>query len=152
LKSLNYTARFIELASEINSNMPRYVVTKVQDALNDHALPLKGSQVLVLGAAYKPDIDDLRESPAIDVIGLLKQKGALVSYHDPHIPSFKHDDWKLESVQDLPASVAAADCVVIITNHSNYDYGAILNDSKLIVDTRNALGEAGRCSDKVVRL
>jgi UDP-N-acetyl-D-glucosamine dehydrogenase len=152
LKSLNYTARFIELASEINSNMPRYVVTKVQDALNDHALPLKGSQVLVLGAAYKPDIDDLRESPAIDVIGLLKQKGALVSYHDPHIPSFKHDDWKLESVQDLPASVAAADCVVIVTNHSSYDYGAILNDSKLIVDTRNALGEAGRCSDKVVRL
>jgi UDP-N-acetyl-D-glucosamine dehydrogenase len=152
LKSLNYTARFIELASEINSNMPRYVVTKVQDALNDHALPLKGSQVLVLGAAYKPDIDDLRESPAIDVIGLLKQKGALVSYHDPYIPSFKHDDWKLESVQDLPASVAAADCVVIITNHSSYDYGAILNDSKLIVDTRNALGEAGRCSDKVVRL
>jgi UDP-N-acetyl-D-glucosamine dehydrogenase len=152
LKSLNYTARFIELASEINSNMPRYVVTKVQDALNDHALPLKGSQVLVLGAAYKPDIDDLRESPAIDVIGLLKQKGALVSYHDPHIPSFKHDDWKLESVQDLSASVAAADCVVIITNHSSYDYGAILNDSKLIVDTRNALGEAGRCSDKVVRL
>jgi UDP-N-acetyl-D-glucosamine dehydrogenase len=152
LKSLNYTARFIELASEINSNMPRYVVTKVQDALNDHALPLKGSQVLVLGAAYKPDIDDLRESPAIDVIGLLKQKGALVSYHDPHIPSFRHDDWKLESVQDLPASVAAADCVVIITNHSSYDYGAILSDSKLIVDTRNALGEAGRCSDKVVRL
>jgi UDP-N-acetyl-D-glucosamine dehydrogenase len=152
LKSLNYTARFIELASEINSNMPRYVVTKVQDALNDHALPLKGSQVLVLGAAYKPDIDDLRESPAIDVIGLLKQKGALVSYHDPHIPSFKHDDWKLESVQDLPASVAAADCVVIVTNHSSYDYAAILNDSKLIVDTRNALGEAGRCSDKVVRL
>jgi UDP-N-acetyl-D-glucosamine dehydrogenase len=152
LKSLNYTARFIELASEINSNMPRYVVTKVQDALNDHALPLKGSQVLVLGAAYKPDIDDLRESPAIDVIGLLKQKGALVSYHDPHIPSFRHDDWKLESVQDLPASVAAADCVVIITNHSSYDYGAILSDSKLIVDTRNALGEAGRCNDKVVRL
>jgi UDP-N-acetyl-D-glucosamine dehydrogenase len=152
LKSLNYTARFIELASEINSNMPRYVVTKVQDALNDHALPLKGSHVLVLGAAYKPDIDDLRESPAIDVIGLLRQKGALVSYHDPYIPSFKHDDWKLDSVQDLPASVAAADCVVIITNHSSYDYGAILNDSKLIVDTRNALGEAGRCSDKVVRL
>jgi UDP-N-acetyl-D-glucosamine dehydrogenase len=132
--------------------MPRYVVTKVQDALNDHALPLKGSQVLVLGAAYKPDIDDLRESPAIDVIGLLKQKGALVSYHDPHIPSFQHDDWNIESVKDLPASILAADCVVIITNHTSYDYGAILNQAKLIVDTRNALGEAGRCSDKVVRL
>jgi UDP-N-acetyl-D-glucosamine dehydrogenase len=152
LRSLNYTARFIELASEINSNMPRYVVSKVQDALNDHALPLKGSHVLVLGAAYKPDIDDLRESPAIDVIGLLQQKGAAVSYHDPHIPSILHDDGIIESVLDLPASIAAADCVVIITNHSSYDYGAILSQSKLIVDTRNALGEAGRCSDKVVRL
>jgi UDP-N-acetyl-D-glucosamine dehydrogenase len=152
LRSLNYTARFIELASEINSNMPRYVATKVQDALNDHALPLKGSRVLVLGAAYKPDIDDLRESPAIDVIGLLKQKGAEVSYHDPHIPSFQHDDWKLESVPDLFASVSSADCVVIVTNHSSYDYSAILNQAKLIVDTRNALGEAGRCSEKVVRL
>jgi UDP-N-acetyl-D-glucosamine dehydrogenase len=152
LRSLNYTARFIELASEINSNMPRYVATKVQDALNDHGLPLKGSQVLVLGAAYKPDIDDLRESPAIDVIGLLKQKGAEVSYHDPHIPSFQHDDWKLESVPDLFASVSSADCVVIVTNHSSYDYGEILNQAKLIVDTRNALGEAGRCSEKVVRL
>jgi UDP-N-acetyl-D-glucosamine dehydrogenase len=152
LRSLNYTARFIELASEINSNMPRYVVTKVQDALNDHILPLKGSQVLVLGAAYKPDIDDLRESPAIDVIGLLKQKGAVVSYHDPHIPTIRHDDWTIESVQDLVGSVTAADCVVIVTNHSSYDYGAILSQAKLIVDTRNALGEAGRCSDKVVRL
>jgi UDP-N-acetyl-D-glucosamine dehydrogenase len=152
LRSLNYTARFIELASEINSNMPRYVVTKVQDALNDHGLPLKGSHVLVLGAAYKPDIDDLRESPAIDVIGLLKQKGANVSYHDPFIPSFQHDDWGIESVQDLSAAMTAADCVVIVTNHSEYDYDAILAGSKLIIDTRNALGEAGRISDKVVRL
>jgi len=152
LRSLNYTARFIELASEINSNMPRYVVAKIQDALNNQALPLKGSRVLVLGAAYKPDIDDLRESPAIDVIGLLRQKGAEVSYHDPYIASFQHEDWRIESVQDLPAAVSAADCVVIVTNHSCYDYSAILAQAKLIVDTRNALGEEGRHSDKVVRL
>ncbi|HSV86672.1 MAG TPA: nucleotide sugar dehydrogenase, partial [Levilinea sp.] len=152
LRSLNYSARFIELASEINSNMPRYVVSMIQDSLNNRALPLKGSQVLVLGAAYKPDIDDLRESPAIDVIGLLKQKGAQVSYHDPYIPAFQHDDWRITSVADLPAALAAADCVVIVTNHSSYDYGAILDQARLIVDTRNALGEAGKHSDKVVRL
>ena len=87
LRALNYTARFIELASEINTNMPRYVVTKVQDGLNEQGKALKGSKVLVLGAAYKPDIDDLRESPSLDVMGLLKQKGADVSYHDPYIPS-----------------------------------------------------------------
>jgi UDP-N-acetyl-D-glucosamine dehydrogenase len=87
LRALNYTARFIELASEINTNMPRYVVGKVQDALNEQGKALKGSRVLVLGAAYKPDVDDLRESPALDVIGLLANKGAQVSYHDPHIPT-----------------------------------------------------------------
>lgn len=152
LRSLNYSARFIELASEINSNMPRYVVSLVQDALNNRAMPLKGSRVLVLGVAYKPDIDDLRESPAIDVIGLLKQKGALVSYHDPYIPAFQHDDWGIASVPDLPAALAAADCVVIVTNHSCYDAATILAQARLIIDTRNALGEAGKHSQKVVRL
>ncbi|HEY9086613.1 MAG TPA: nucleotide sugar dehydrogenase [Anaerolineaceae bacterium] len=152
LKSLNYTARFIELASEINTNMPRFVVGKVQDALNDFGKPLKGSQVLVLGAAYKADIDDLRESPALDVIGLLMNKGAQVSYHDPHIPFIAHDDWKKESAPDLMAAVRAADCVVIITNHSSYDYPAILAAAKLIVDTRNALGTISRGNNKVVKL
>jgi UDP-N-acetyl-D-glucosamine dehydrogenase len=152
LKSLNYTARFIELASEINANMPRYAVSKVQDALNEHGLALKGSRVLVLGVAYKPNIDDMRESPALDVIGLLRLKGAKVSYHDPFVPVVRHEDWDLHSVADLDAEVKAADCVVIITNHSAYDYAAILADSRLIVDTRNALGAAGRASAKVVRL
>ena len=152
LHSLNYTARFIELASEINLGMPRFVLTKVQDALNDHQKSLKGSDVLVLGAAYKPDIDDLRESPAIDVIRLLQHKGARVSYYDPYIPVIRHDDWKIESVTDMLKAVKAADCVVIVTNHKVFDYAAILKEAKLIVDTRNALGKAGAKNEKVVRL
>ncbi len=152
LRSLNYTARFIDLASEINTSMPRFAVTKVQDALNGHEKSLKGSKVLVLGAAYKPDIDDLRESPSIDVIRLLQAKGAKVSYHDPYIPVIHHDDWKIESVKDLMAEVKSADCVVIVTNHKVYDYNAILKEAKLIVDTRNALGKLGVKNPKVVRL
>jgi len=152
LRALNYTARFIELASEINTNMPRYVVGRVQDGLNDQQKSLKGSQVLVLGAAYKADIDDVRESPALDVIGMLIQKGALVSYHDPYIPRLRHDTWDLSSVGDLMKAVHEADCVVIVTNHSSYDYPAILESAKLIVDTRNALGNTGRNNPKVVRL
>jgi len=152
LRGLQYTARFIELASEINTGMPRYVVGKVQDALNEQGKPIKGSQVLVLGAAYKPDIDDLRESPALDVIGLLDKKGARVSYHDPYVPHLQHDGWSLDSVPDLMQAVKTADCVVIVTNHSNYDYPAILAAAGLVVDTRNALGAAGRDNPKVSRL
>jgi UDP-N-acetyl-D-glucosamine dehydrogenase len=152
LRSLKYTARFIELASEINTAMPRHVVGKVQDALNSQAKPLKGSRVLVLGAAYKPDIDDLRESPALDVIGLLKQKGALVEYHDPFVPVVEEDGTVLESVPELMEAVSQADCVVIITNHSVYDYPAILDCAKLIVDSRNAMGKIGRDHPKVVRI
>jgi UDP-N-acetyl-D-glucosamine dehydrogenase len=152
LRALNYTARFIELASEINTGMPRYVVSKVQDALNDHARPLKGSRVLVIGAAYKPDVDDIRESPALDIIGLLMQKGAEVEYHDPYIPYITHDDWSLESVADVIESTRDADCVLIVTDHSIYDYPKIIEQAPLIVDTRNALGEAGRSSPRVVRL
>jgi UDP-N-acetyl-D-glucosamine dehydrogenase len=152
LRSLNYTARFIELASEINTGMPRYVVGKVQDALNGHGKAIKGSQVLVIGAAYKPDIDDLRESPALDVIGLLHQKGARVNYHDPYIPSLNEDGIVFTSVPDLSAAVRTADCVVIVTNHKVYDYAAILENARLIVDTRNALGSAGKDSPKVFRL
>ena len=152
LRGLQYTARFIELASEINTGMPRYVVGKVQDALNEQGKPIKGSQVLVLGAAYKPDIDDLRESPALDVIGLLDKKGACVSYHDPYVPHLQHDGWSLDSVPDLMRAVKTADCVVIVTNHSSYDYPAILAAAGLVVDTRNALGAAGRDNPKVSRL
>jgi UDP-N-acetyl-D-glucosamine dehydrogenase len=152
LRSLHYTARFIELASEINTNMPRYVVGLTQDALNEVGKSLKGSAVLVLGVAYKPDIDDLRESPALDVIGLLERKGAKVCYHDPYIPRVHHDEWEMESVSDLAAAVQATDCVVIVTNHKTYDYAWLLDNAALIVDTRNAMGAAGREHPKVVRL
>ena len=152
LRTLNYTARFIDLASEINTGMPRYVVNKIQDALNDQTKPIKGSHVLVLGAAYKPDVDDLRESPALDVIGLLRQKGAEVSYHDPYIPRIQQDDLDLHSVPDAIRAAQEADCVVIITNHRAYDYPKLLESARLIVDTRNALGQMGRKSSRVVRL
>ncbi|MEJ5240786.1 MAG: nucleotide sugar dehydrogenase [Anaerolineales bacterium] len=153
MKVLNYTARFIELASEINTNMPRYVVYRLMDALNERGRALKGSRVLVVGAAYKPDVDDIRESPALDVIGLLHQKGAQVSYHDPYIPHLEtHDGLHLESVPDLLQAVRQADAVVIITNHKVYDYPAILEAAQFIFDTRNALGSLGKSNPKVVRL
>jgi UDP-N-acetyl-D-glucosamine dehydrogenase len=152
LKSLNYNARFIELASEINTNMPRYTLSKIQDALNLAKKPLNGSRVLILGIAYKPNIDDLRESPALDVIHLLQTKGAQVVYHDPYIPHLDHDNLRLDSVTDLMAEVQNADCVAIITNHDDYDYPAILEAAQMLVDTRNALGKAGKNNPKVVRL
>ena len=118
MKSFNYNARFIELASEINTNMPRYVVSRILEAMNDRGKILNGSKVLVLGVAYKPDIDDVRVSPAMDVIGLLKNKGAHVEYHDPYIQHIHHeyDGWKMDSVKDLMKSVTEADAVVIVTN------------------------------------
>jgi UDP-N-acetyl-D-glucosamine dehydrogenase len=156
MKEMSYSARFIELASEINTNMPRYVVNRVLDAMNDRGKTLKGNKVLVLGVAYKPDIDDVRESPALDVIALLRKKGALVEYHDPHISQIhhEHEDWKMESIAsaELMKSVKAADAVVIITNHSSYDYKAILAAAQFIFDSRNALGKMGKQSEKVVRL
>lgn len=153
MKAFQYNARFIELAADINTNMPRYVVSRVSDAFNDRGTVLKGSRCLVLGAAYKADIDDIRESPALDVIGLLQKKGALVEYHDPYIPHLRtHDDVEMESVKDVMDAVHNADCVVIITNHSDYDYEAILREAKFIFDSRNALGKLGKNNPKVVRL
>ena len=152
LKSLKYTARFIELASEINSNMPRFAVSKVQDALNRHRKPLNGSTVLILGAAYKPDVDDLRESPALDVMHLLQEKGAIVQYHDPYIRCVDYEGWELNSVPELIPAVEAADVVVIITNHKVYNYSEILEKAQIVVDTRNALGKAGKDHPKVVKL
>lgn len=152
LRGLQYTARFIELASEINTGMPRHVVQLVMDAMNGQGKALNGSHVLVLGAAYKPDIDDLRESPALDIIGLLMQKGAAVDYHDPHVPVLRHDGWEKKSVPDYLEAARQVDCVVIVTNHSAYDYPALIEAAKLIVDTRNATAKQGRLSPKVVRL
>jgi UDP-N-acetyl-D-glucosamine dehydrogenase len=154
MKEFNYNARFIELASEINTNMPRYVVTRVLEAMNDRGKALKGSKVLVLGAAYKPDIDDVRESPALDVIALLKKKGAEVSYHDPYVKEIHHEKegWKMETVKEVMKAVQEAEAVVIVTNHKAYDYEAILKEAKFIFDSRNALGKTGIGNPKVVRL
>jgi UDP-N-acetyl-D-glucosamine dehydrogenase len=141
LKTLKFTAQFIELADEINSNMPRYWVGKVQDELNNISKSVKGSQILILGVAYKKNVSDLRESPALDIIHLLKEKGAQVFYHDPYVPSFEHDGMKMESVQMFDTAIKAADCVVIVTDHDTYDWQLVSNKANLIVDTRNALSQ-----------
>ncbi len=152
MKSVKYNARIIELASEINTNMPRYVVERVQDVLNDHGRALRGAKLLVMGVAYKPDISDTRESPALDVIGLLRAKGAEVEFHDPHVPAIEHEGWGLTSVADPLAAAARADCVVIVTHHSGTDYRGLVEAARLVFDTRNAVGAAGIASPKVVRL
>jgi UDP-N-acetyl-D-glucosamine dehydrogenase len=129
----------VQLADEINSGMPAYWVAKVQDALNDQHKALGGSRVLVLGVAYKKDIDDVRESPALDIIELLKHKGARVGYHDPHVPVIRHDGGDLRSEADLGAALDAADCVIIVTDHSAYDWHDVARRARLVVDTRRAL-------------
>jgi UDP-N-acetyl-D-glucosamine dehydrogenase len=140
LKTLNYTARFIELASEINTSMPLYVLDKVMNALNDDSKSLKGSRIVVMGVAYKRDIDDVRESPALDIISLLMHKGATVAYHDPYVESVRLEDNAIMYSSDFSDPLLAdADCVVIVTDHSSFDYDHIVQTSKLVVDTRNAV-------------
>ena len=147
-KQAGIEARFIELAGYINGQMPHFVVDKVQNALNDHSKPLKGSRVHVMGVAYKRDIDDVRESPALDIIHLLGKRGAKVSYSDPYVPKISADGIEMKALPESKAS--AADCVVIVTDHKRFDYGSLVKSAKLIVDTRNAL--KGVASDKIVRL
>ena len=145
LRTLNYTARFIELAAEVNSHMPDYVVGKVGDALNAERKAINGSRVLVLGVAYKRDVGDVRESPALDVIHLLRQRGAEVTYHDPYVASLRREGIDLDSIDLTTEALAAADCVVVVTDHSAYDWAWIGATARLIVDTRNALkGQAAR--------
>ncbi len=139
LKTLNYTARFIELASEINLGMPAYWVQQVQDLLNDACKPVKGSRVLVLGVAYKRDVSDVRESPALDIIHLLRARGAHVLYHDPHVSTLVVENETVERVDDWRAALDGADCVVVVTDHSAYDWEAVARASTLVVDTRNVL-------------
>jgi UDP-N-acetyl-D-glucosamine dehydrogenase len=141
-------ARFIELAGYINGQMPHFVVDKIQNALNDAGKPVKGSRIHVMGVAYKRDIDDMRESPALDVILLLERLGATVAYSDPQVPSLKLDGRELTASPEEAA--AEADCVVIVTDHSAFDYQGLVARSRLIVDTRNAL--KGIESEKIVRL
>ena len=150
LRSLNYTARFIELADDVNRHMPDYVAGKVAEALNRERKPINGSKILVLGAAYKPNVGDVRESPALDVMHLLLERGAEVSYHDPYVASLEQEGIPLASVALSEAALAGADCVVVITHHDSYDWPAIVAQGQLIVDTRNAL--AGLESEKIFRL
>ncbi len=137
LKTLKYNARFIELAGEINSSMPELVVARVQDALNDAEKSVKGSRLLVLGVAYKRDIDDVRESPALDVIELLEARGAKVSYHDPHIPSLTIGEHRKQSVP--MGELGSWDAVVIVTDHRAIDWARVASEAHLVIDTRNAL-------------
>jgi UDP-N-acetyl-D-glucosamine dehydrogenase len=146
--------RFIELAGEINTNMPHYVVQKTMEALNEKKKSLKGSKVLVLGLAYKKDIDDLRESPSIELIELLQQKGASVDYNDPYIPRThkqrKHD-LQMKSVKLTARKIAGYDVVIISTDHSDYDYRWIVRNAKLVVDTRNAAASVKSGRQKIVK-
>jgi UDP-N-acetyl-D-glucosamine dehydrogenase len=140
MKTLNYKTRMIELAGEVNSEMPEYVVEKVQDALNGHRKAVNGAHILVLGVAYKRDIDDLRESPALDIIRLLEDKGARVDYHDPYVPEIREDGHSRAHVGvDLTDKVLReVDCVVITTDHQIVNYEQVVRHARLVVDTRNA--------------
>ena len=153
LKSLNYYSRFIELAGDINSHMPEYVLERITKALNNKNKSIKGSKIVLLGLAYKKDISDMRESPALDVMTLLMKQGGRIVYNDPYVPTVKLDGLKSMKSSKLTASMLkSADLVVILTNHTDYDYQWIVDNSKLIFDTRNATKNLKRGSRKVERL
>lgn len=137
MRTLNYKTRFIDLASEINSNMPNWVVEKVSWALNETRKAVRGSRVLVLGVAYKRDINDVRESPALDVIRLLEERGAHVEYHDPFVPEFREDGHSRKGVELSEDMLRWADAVVIITDHQSIDYQRVIDHATMVVDTRN---------------
>jgi UDP-N-acetyl-D-glucosamine dehydrogenase len=139
MRGLNYKTRFIDLAGEVNTEMPEYWVRRVGEALNSAGKAVKGSRVLVLGVAYKRDIEDLRESPALDIIKLLERHGAVVSYHDPYVPDFSEDGHRYESVPLTPRTLETADCLIVVTDHQNIDYDLVRRHGRLVVDTRNAL-------------
>ena len=148
-KQTGHEARLIELAAQINSQMPRFVVDKVQGALNDCGKPVKGSRIHIVGVAYKRDVSDTRESPALDIIKLLEDRGGVISYTDPFVPRFEADGRVRESV-DLLAGAAASDCAVIVADHSDLDYSALLQACPRLVDTRNRY--PGVADEKIVRL
>ncbi len=152
MKSLNFPARFIELATEINSAMPEHVVKKVADILNEDRLAVNGSRVLVLGVAYKPDVSDMRESPALDVIRLLHEKGAQVLYHDPHVAEIDVEGTTLKSVELDDEELTLADVVVIVTHHSAVDYARVVARAQRVFDTRNATRDVTRGREKIRKL
>ncbi|MDO8666263.1 MAG: nucleotide sugar dehydrogenase [Gemmatimonadales bacterium] len=144
MRGLNYRTRFIEVAGEVNAEMPEFWVNKVVEALNDHSRAARGSTVLVVGVAYKKDIDDIRESPALDIIKLLQLMGANVLYHDPHVPEFRDDGSTLRSTPLTADLVRGADCVVIVTDHTGLDYAMIAGEARAVVDTRHAIAGLAR--------
>jgi UDP-N-acetyl-D-glucosamine dehydrogenase len=154
-RQYNMPTRFIELAGEINTHMPEYVIGRVMEALNERGKSLKGSHVLVLGLAYKKDVDDVRESPSVTLIELLQKHGAKVSYHDPHIPVAKpmreHHIAGMRSVRLSPANLKKCDCVLISTDHSSVDYDLVCRHAPLVVDTRNATARKKRPAKRVVK-
>ena len=152
MRMLNYKTRFIDLASEINSSMPDFVVEKISHALNEERKAVNGSRVLVLGVAYKKNIDDMRESPALDVMRLLEERGAVVEYHDPFVASFREDGHERRSVELTAERLAAADAVVIVTDHDGVDYQAVMDAASLVVDTRNASAKTRTSRARVVSL
>jgi UDP-N-acetyl-D-glucosamine dehydrogenase len=147
-----YEAQFIALADQINRAMPEHVVNLVGEALNDRGQAIRGSAVLVMGVTYKPDVNDIRESPALEIIEMLERKGAVVSYADPFAPQLSIDGSKLTAVDASAANVGAADCVLILTNHTSFDYSMIASRAKLVVDTRNALRAYRRTHAQIVTL
>jgi UDP-N-acetyl-D-glucosamine dehydrogenase len=152
MRTLNYKTRFIDLASEINSEMPAIVVRKVTQALNDEKKAVNGSRILVLGVAYKKDIDDMRESPALDVIRLLESQGASVFYHDPYVPKFREDGHEHTSVALTDKEISSADAVVIVTDHSSVDYQRVVSLAAVVVDTRNATARLAKGKGRIVSL
>ncbi|HEX3867776.1 MAG TPA: nucleotide sugar dehydrogenase, partial [Gemmatimonadaceae bacterium] len=152
MRTLNYKTRFIDLASEINSQMPAYIVEKVTHGLNVDRKSVNGANVLVLGIAYKPNIDDVRESPALDVIRLLEELGAVVSFHDPHIASFRENSHVQHGVELTADLVGDMDAVVIITDHKAVDYQMVMDNAPLIVDSRNVTSKLQRTKARVVAL
>jgi UDP-N-acetyl-D-glucosamine dehydrogenase len=152
MRTLNYKTRFIDLAGEINSEMPAVVVRKVAQALNEEKKAVNGSRILVLGVAYKKDIDDMRESPALDVIRLLEIQGANVFYHDPFVPKYREDGHEHASVALTDKEIESADAVVIVTDHSTVDYQRVVDLAGVVVDTRNATAKLTKGKGRIVSL
>ncbi len=152
MRTLNYRTRFIDLASDINSEMPEYVVRKVARALNDDRKSVRGARVLILGVAYKRDVDDMRESPALEIVRMLGERGAVVEYHDPWVPRFREHGVVYEGVDLTAERLGASDAVVIVTDHARVDYQFVADHAGLIVDARNAMARTSPSRARVVPL
>ena len=152
LKALNFQARFIGLASEINGMMPAVVISLVADGLNRASKSIRGSKILVLGVAYKKNVSDCRESPALDVMRMLGEKGAVLSYNDPFVPTVRMDGQVLASISLSAAAIQSQDCVIILTDHSAYDFKSLLKSARLVIDTRNATKDLPEFKDRIIKL